>query len=190
MNNVEPIRSKKQIESIKKLLLGGNHYRDYLLFVLGINTGLRVSDLLKLKFADVLDESGSFRDVKITEEKTDKTKTFRLNDSAKEAIKFYISKLDNYQLDHYLFRSRNGENKPIIRQRAWQIINETAKAVGIKDEIGTHTLRKTFGYHARKAGTPIEVLQKIFNHSAPSITLRYLGISQDEMNEVYLNLNL
>jgi integrase len=190
VNNVEPIRDKKKIEAIKKILLGGNHYRDYLLFVLGINTGLRVSDLLKLRFDDVIDQQGNFKDVKITEEKTGKTKVFRLNEAARDAIKFYIGKIGEYEPEHYLFPSRKGENKPVSRIRAWQIINEAAKSVGIKNEIGTHTLRKTFGYHARKAGTPIEILQKIFNHSAPSITMRYIGITQDELNDVYLNLNL
>jgi site-specific recombinase XerD len=83
------------------------------------------------------------------------------------------------------------ENRPITRQRAWQVINEAAQAVGIQDEIGTHTLRKTFGYHARmKKGVSIELIQKLFNHSAPSITMKYIGITQDELDNVYFNLNL
>jgi integrase len=188
---VEPIRDKKKLEAIKKVLLGGGQYRDYLLFVMGINTGLRVSDLLELQWADVLDESGTFKtSIVIREEKTDKAKSFPLNDSTKKALTAYIEQTGKVDPERYIFASREGANKPISRQRAWQIINEAASAVGIKDQIGTHTLRKTFGYHARMAGTPIEVLQKLFNHSAPSVTMRYLGITQDELNDVYLNLNL
>jgi site-specific recombinase XerD len=188
---VEPIRDKKKLEGIKRVLLGGNHHRDYLLFVLGINTGLRVSDLLELKWSDVLENSGSFKNsITIREEKTGKAKSFPLNDSARKALTTYMEQNQITDHDRFIFASREGANKPITRQRAWQIINEAAEAVGIKEQIGTHTLRKTFGYHARMAGTPIEVLQKLFNHSAPSVTMRYIGITQDEINDVYLNLNL
>ncbi|MCF8011626.1 MAG: tyrosine-type recombinase/integrase [Clostridiales bacterium] len=70
------------------------------------------------------------------------------------------------------------------------MLNEAARSVGVKDKIGTHTLRKTFGYHAFKKGYDITILQKLFNHSAPSITLRYIGITQDELDDVYLSLDL
>jgi len=191
MKFVEPIREDKKIEAVKKNLLGGNHYRDYLLFTLGINTGLRVSDLLKLKYADVLDDKSKFKShITIKEKKTSKSKAFPLNETAKKALTFYIDKTGETSLNGYIFVSRKGENKPITRQRAWQVINEAAQAVGIKDEIGTHTLRKTFGYHARMKGVSIELIQKLFNHSAPSITMKYIGITQDELDNVYFNLNL
>jgi site-specific recombinase XerD len=105
-------------------------------------------------------------------------------------LTLYIEKTGETGLNGYIFTSRKGENKPITRQRAWQVINEAAEAVGIKDEIGTHTLRKTFGYHARMKGVSIELIQKLFNHSAPSITMKYIGITQDELDNVYFNLNL
>jgi integrase len=188
---VEPIRDEKKIDAIKKNLLGGNHYRDYLLFTMGINTGLRVSDLLKLKYDDVLDNKGKYKNhIAIKEKKTGKTKTFPLNDATKKALTFYIDKTGEYTINDYIFESRKGDNKPITRQRAWQIINEVAQSVGIKDEIGTHTLRKTFGYHARMKGVSIELIQKLFNHSAPSITMKYIGITQEELDNVYFNLNL
>ena len=71
----------------------------------------------------------------------------------------------------------------------WTHISQ-ARAVGIQDRIGTHTLRKTFGYHAYQTGIDISILQKIFNHTAQSVTMRYIGITQDDMDEVFLNLNL
>jgi len=191
MKFVEPIREEKKIEAVKKNLLGGGHYRDYLLFTLGINTGLRVSDLLKLKFEDVLDNKGKFKNhITIKEKKTSKPKAFPISDTAKKALTLYIEKVGETGFNGYIFTSRKGENKPITRQRAWQVINEAAEAVGIKDEIGTHTLRKTFGYHARMKGVSIELIQKLFNHSAPSITMKYIGITQDELDNVYFNLNL
>jgi integrase len=88
-----------------------------------------------------------------------------------------------------LFPSRKG-GTPITRTQAYRILNGAARAVGITDEIGTHTLRKTFGYHAFKQGKDITLIQKLLNHSAPSVTLAYIGITQDDKDNVYLNLNL
>ena len=187
MNIVEPIRDRRIIENIKKLLKESN-IRDYLLFVLGINTGLRVSDLLKLKTKDVSIGKHILDVVYITEKKTGKTKKFVLNKSCKEALKEYLN-ITKLIPGQYLFKSRKGDH-PIDRTQAYRIINNVARKVGIEDHIGTHTLRKTFGYHARKQGVSIELLQKVFNHSAPSITMRYLGITQDEINEVYSYVNL
>jgi len=62
--------------------------------------------------------------------------------------------------------------------------------IGIKERIGTHTLRKTFGYFAFTKGVDITRIQQLFNHSAPSVTLAYIGITSDELDNVYLDINL
>ncbi len=79
--------------------------------------------------------------------------------------------------NEYLFPSRKGD-KPITRVQAYRILNKVADKLGIQ-EIGTHTLRKTFGYMHYKKYKDVAILQEIFNHSAPSITLRYIGINAD-----------
>ena len=191
MEFVEPIRDKKKIDTIKKILLVKS-VRDHCLFTLGINTGLRISDLLRLLINDVVDEHGKIRDrIAIREKKTNKVKNFPINDVAKKAIKAYL-KTRNYDVSEPLFLSKKQNNgkASIQRDQAYRIINSAAMEIGITDRIGTHTLRKTFGYHAYKSGVGIEVIQKIFNHSTPSTTLRYIGITQDSLDEVYLNLNL
>lgn len=187
MNSVEPIRDRRKIETIKGLLKATNK-RDYLLFVMGINTGLRISDLLKLKVEDVSNGRGIFDGVYIREEKTGKMKRFGLNIVCQEALIEYLSET-GLPLDQYLFKSKRGEH-PIDRIQAYRVINKAARQVGLDYHIGTHTLRKTFGYHARKQGVPIELLQKVFNHATPLITLRYLGITQDEIDDVYARINL
>lgn len=190
MNTVEPIREEKKIRAMKAILKD-NSIRNFMLFTLGINTGLRISDLRKLRIMDVVTEKGKIKDsIYIREKKTGKEKTFVINKSAREAIKEYLDSLSTYDSSWYLFKSKKGKNAPITRVQAYDILNAAAQMVGIKDKIGCHTLRKTFGYHARMRGTPIEKLQKIFNHSAPSITMRYIGITQDELDDVYLELNL
>jgi site-specific recombinase XerD len=189
MVEVNALKDKKQIERMKKILKS-NNLRDYLLFVMGINVGLRISDLLNLRISDVY-ANGKLKDsVTIKEGKTDKTRTFDINKSAATAIKEYLSSLNDYDNDWYLFKSRKGVNNPISRVQAWQILNDSAKIAGIKEDIGTHTLRKTFGYWSYKQGIDITLLQRIFNHSTPSITLRYIGITQDDISNVYNNLNL
>lgn len=182
MKYVQPIRNKNKIEEIKSYLKQ-NGSRDLLLFTMGINTGLRISDLLKLKVIDVKGKSH----VEIKEQKTGKIKRFPLLGNLQSMIDEYIKgKLDT----EYLFRSRNGANKPITRVMAYKIINEACRKAGITDNIGTHTLRKTFGYHHYQTFKDVAILQHLFNHSSPSIALRYIGITQDEIEQTLRQFEL
>lgn len=187
MEFVQPIRDLKKIETIKKLLKQQN-LRDYCLFVLGINSGLRISDLLKLKISDVIEKEKIKDRIRLREKKTNKFKDFPLSEKAKQSIKEYL-KTRIYTENEPLFISRKNKGF-LLRQQAYKIINNVAKAVGIKEKIGTHTLRKTFGYHAYNNGHDIALIQKLFNHSSPAVTLRYIGITQDELDDVYLSLDL
>lgn len=182
MEYVEPIRDRKQVDNMKRYLKDRN-LRDWLLFVLGINSGLRISDLLSLQVDDV---KGKNR-ITIREKKTGKTKDFALSDICKKAIGEYLK--TTKLASGCLFPSRKG-NGAITRQQAYEIINSAARAVGIRGAIGTHTLRKTFGYWAYQSGVDITRIQKLLNHSAPSVTLAYIGITKDELDEIYINLNL
>ena len=171
MNKVEPIRDVEKIEEMKKVLKNRN-YRDYLLFVIGINTGFRISDILNLKVKDVKAK----RHIKIKEKKTGKVKKALINDKLKQDIADYIYFRNE---DEYLFKSREG-NK-ITRSRAYQIISHAAERIGLTT-IGTHSLRKTFGFHHYQRNKDVAILQNLFNHSSPSVTLDYIGINQDIMD--------
>jgi len=171
MELVQPIRDREVIQKIKDILKI-NGYRDYLLFIAGINTGLRISDLLNLKVSDVKGKDH----ISIREKKTGKPKRFIINTAFKQSLEGYIDFMAD---DEYLFKSRNGDNRPITRMQAYRIINDACKKAGVKDKIGTHTLRKTLGYHHYQQHKDIAILQDIFNHSAPSVTLRYIGINDD-----------
>jgi integrase len=195
MEFVQPIRERKKIEAMKKVL--SKNKRDLLMFVLGINCGLRISDILKIKVNDVLTEKGKAREfVELREEKTGKSRRIVFADNVQKAIMDYLKGFSgtNEELDRPLFLSRksdkDGDNKALSRQMAYNIINEAAQCVGIDEKIGTHTLRKTFGFHAYKGSTDIVLLQLMFNHSSPSVTLRYIGIVQDDIDNVLINLNL
>ena len=200
MKTVEPIRDIKTIKNMRSILKSQST-RNELLFILGINVGLRISDILKLTFDDLTDPNFKVKEyVIIKEKKTDKTKKFYIGTIVKKLIENYIEESKDITMDTYVFRSKKGNNKPISRQHAWYILNEAAESIGlvkkdkdgriISGEIGTHTMRKTFGYHAFNNGTSLELLMDIFNHSSKAQTLRYIGITEDQKKEVYLTSNL
>jgi integrase len=173
MEVVQPLRNKRDIDRMKKALNG----RDRLLFIFGINSGLRISDILRLKVGDIRNKEA----LHLREKKTGKYKTFRFNAS----ILAEVSRQDFNGDDDYVFKSRKGTNKPISRQQAYNILQGAAERCGIDEPLGCHTLRKTFGYHAYKAGVDLAIIQSIFNHASQAVTLRYIGITQDNVNDAY-----
>lgn len=196
MNYVEPIRDLKKLFKMKKLMKKEGKLKELVLFEIGIKTGLRISDILKLTWNDVYSEFGenpTFRQsIVITEKKTGKSKQFRLSDSVKESVNQLIG-LDNPQKTTFIFisdsNSVTASKSAWTRQYVWQFLNDYGYRSGIKEKIGTHTLRKTFGYHAYKNGVDLSLLMRIFNHSSQAVTLRYIGITQDQIDDVYINLD-
>jgi len=170
MATVQPIRDIEDIENMKRTLRR-NSQRDYMLFLTGINTGLRISDILKLYVRDVRGKSHLI----LKEKKTGKGKRLLLNAPFKAELDEYILDMEDYDP---LFKSQKGDNQPICAIRAWGILKEAASKCGLV-EIGTHTLRKTFGYHFYQQYKDVAMLQDIFNHSSPSVTMRYIGINAD-----------
>lgn len=200
MKTVEPIRDMKLIKAMRTYLKGQST-RNELLFIFGINVGLRISDILKLKFEDLVYPDFKIKDsCLITEKKTSKSNRFYIGPIIKKVLETYIKEVKPESLDEYIFKSRKGGNKPITRQHAWYILNNAGEAVGlvkkdeneniVEGELGTHSLRKTFGYHAYNKGVSLELLMQIFNHSSKRETLRYIGITEEEKKEVYLMSNL
>ncbi len=194
MSTVQPIREKQKIDQMKANLKAQS-LRNHLLFVFGINVGLRISDILEFRIKDVTNKQGRVLDsIEIYEKKTKKHKRFMINKNAKQAIQEYLRSLESYSGEDYLFKSRQknrkGEHKAMTRFMAYKLLSEAAEKAGIEDSIGTHTLRKTFGYHAYKNGTDLSLLQYVFNHASPQVTLKYIGITQDNIDAVYINNNL
>lgn len=185
MHTVEPIRDKKKILAIKGNLRAEKNPRDYLLFTMGINLALRISDLLKLKVSDVLNSEGDpVGFLYLREQKTKKEKKIKLNKAVIEALEFYLRKAQIYNPEQLLFTShRSGE--PLDRIRSWQLIRKWCREAGLKEErYGTHSLRKTWGYQARMAGVSLAVISEKLGHRNSQVTRRYIGISQDEVEKV------
>jgi len=192
MNFVEPIRDVKQIDQIKGNLYRKKNPRDYLLFVFGINSGLRISDILSLKLGDVKDNRGNLKDyLTIKEQKTDKTRKVYFNKQIKDALNYYLAKTKIFDLDQYFFTNeKSNKNIPLSRVRAYQLINKWCREVGITYKVGGHTLRKSFGFHLRKQGISIEQISNLLNHQNLKVTFRYIGINDDENKEVINNFGL
>jgi len=172
MKTVQPIRDAQIISQVKQRLQDrGAKY--YIMFVIGLNTGLRIGDILNLTAADLKDKSH----VTINEKKTGKYKRFLINPQLKREIDGYLDSA-NLAGGDYIVASRKGYNRPISRVQAYRILNGVAQELNLT-EIGTHTMRKTFGYWHYRQFKDVALLQDIFNHSAPSVTLRYIGINDD-----------
>lgn len=188
MRSVDPIRDPKKISTMKNYLKGKNE-RDHALFTVGINVALRISDLLNLTWGDVMDGK-RFKPINIKEGKTRKARSIKLNKAAQKALEGLLEGLGPFGMEDYIFKSREGVNSPITRQQALNVLKDAARAVGVQENVGTHTLRKTWGYHAWKKGFSPALIMETLNHSNLSITKRYLGIRQDEINDLYNSLNI
>lgn len=180
MTCVEPIRKISQIRKIEKLL-NLQSKRNLILFTIGINCGLRISDILSLNVGDVKNKNF----IEIKEKKTGKFKKFPINSKLKHMLDDFVkNRKNNEPLFLSIFNNR------LERVGAYYIITDVCKKAGLEEKIGTHTMRKTFGYHHYKKFKDIAMLQKIFNHSTPQITLRYIGIEQEEIYQSYSNFIL
>lgn len=192
LKNVKALQTVKEIEDMKWALGRFCTPRDKFLFIFGINTGLRVSDILPLKVKDVRgkshtavvekksirtdDETG-----KITKYKTRNVNLIQISDEIKE----YTKGMND---DDYLFPSRKG-GKPITTTQAYRQLVHAGNMLD-RDDIGTHTMRKTFGFHFYKKTKDIYALMDMFNHHAESVTKRYIGIRQEELDESLVGFKL
>lgn len=200
----DPIKNIDDIYRISSFLIENSRFRDNMLFITGINFGLRVSDLLQLRFCHLINEDMTFKDtIPIYEIKTRNTRKQKknryitINEAVMDAVILYLDHHPS-SLSDYMFTSESnrgsGCNKPLNRKSVERILKGIGKDLGLSEHISTHTLRKTFGYHqmlmANNDPRKLLLLQKIFNHSSEMQTLQYIGITKEEMAEAYNNLNL
>jgi len=182
MSTTLPVRSKEQVRALTEYYYQRGELRNYLLVVMSIHSGLRISDLLHLKWTDVYDaEADCVRNnVVLVEQKTKKSKWIALNKKIRTALEHCLH-LARYS--EYLFASRKGG--AIGRVQAYRIIRAAAEALNFSQKVSCHSLRKTFGYLAWKAGISPVVIMEIYNHSSFIVTRRYLGLTHDETDEAY-----
>lgn len=178
----DAIKSKKDLKILLEYLKEKN-YSLYCIFSFGLYSGLRISDILKVNIDDIDKEF-----LNIVEKKTGKKKTIPLNNTIKEILKDYIKNHRIVSEYKNIFISQ--KRMPYNRCTIYKMLVQACKECNIDVKIGTHTMRKTFGYHHYKEFKDVALLQRIFNHSSPAITLTYIGIAQDEINNSYNSFNL
>lgn len=191
MSKTQPIKNLEELEELKNYYITSTpNIRNALLIELGVNTTLRISDLLQLTWNDVYDfETKSYRThICIQEQKTGKNTCIALNSNAIKGLKKYRKIKKEIKKEMYLFSGR--KEKPLSRSQAFRIIKNASNKLHLEGNISCHSLRKTFGYHAWKRGAQPALLMNIYNHSSYQITKRYLGIDQDDKDEIFLKLNL
>ena len=201
----EPIKNIYDIERISDFLIQHERWRDNMLFICGINFGLRISDLLRIRFKNLINNDGTFKEsFPILEKKTMHTRKVKanrivtINNAVRRAIVLYLENTDGVSMDDYLFKcegNRGGHrNVPLTTYSVNRILKKIADDIGLDIKMSTHSLRKTFAYHQMlmSANDPrkLMLLQKIFGHSTVMQTLTYIGITQEEMAEAYKSLNL
>ena len=179
---VEPIRSKAKLKQIYQYL-NAKDPKYGLLFKFGINTGLRISDMLPLKVNDVYNKKKEFREyLVIKEKKTGKGKKIKINGMLRESIDNFIREAKLSSEKHLFFSSKGSY---IGRVQAYRVLKEAADIFGVEN-FGTHSLRKTWGYWTYKLSKyNIGLIMDTFNHSSANITLRYIGVNQDQKDELY-----
>jgi len=186
----EPIRDKKQAAALALYFKDKGQYRNFTLVIMGLYTALRISDLLRLSWDDVYDfKNGRVRDVlSLSEVKTGKPISIALNKEIISALNQLLLFATAKPSDA-IFKS-NKTKKAIGRTQAYRIIRGAADALSFQNRVSCHSLRKTLGYHAWKKGVSPAVIMDIYNHSSFAVTKRYIGVTQDDKNEVYLGLDL
>ena len=187
MEKVFPIRKLDQIARIKRNLKAEKTAVWYALFVIGINTNLRVSDLLGLKWANVwLEDTTTLRDhIELTEQKTGKKRRIKLTDPIADALTYLLENIREPEAGDNIIRNPLTRT-PYSREHISRTLAKEAKAVGIQDSLGIHGLRATWGFHAVATfHQPITLIQHAYNHSNQRQTMDYLGLTDEQLTEVY-----
>jgi len=201
----EPIKDMDDIIRISQFLIGHKRFRDNMLFIVGINFGLRVSDLRSLRFSHLINDDCTFRDrFAILEKKTKNTRKYKrnryitINTAVVEAVTLFLENVKGVRLSDYMFRSESNRggnlNEPLSVKSIDRILKGLASDLGLGNKMSTHSLRKSFAYHqmVMSGNDPrkLLLLQKMFGHSTAAQTLDYIGITSEEIDEAYRRLNL
>lgn len=203
-HTAEPIKDIDTINMISEYLISHQRYRDNMMFIVGINFGLRVSDLLSLRFSHLIGDDMCFKNkFQLLEQKTKETRNVKknrcitINDAVMDAVELYLKNTPGCSLSDFMFRGesrRCDSSKPMTRKSADRILKQINDELNLGIHMSTHTLRKTFGYHqmamAGNSQRQLLLLQKMFGHSSPAMTLNYIGLTDEEMSAAYTKLNL
>lgn len=179
MPKVDPIRDKMDIQRIEHVLRYYS-YRDWFAFRFGNNTALRCGDMLQIKVRQAKELYLNLR-----ESKTRKYRHFYINEHLRPIIADYVRFMHD---DDYLFRPIT-ENRPPTISQLYRSLRDAGRRVNVPN-VGTHTMRKTFAYHFYRDTGRIAELMEILNHSSERQTLIYIGVIQEEIDELVKQIHI
>ena len=192
MREVEAVKTGEQRQQVEAHLADqGDIYAD--IWKVGVNTALRISDLLSLTMDAVRMLDPAQPALNVIEQKTGKLRKIVVNQTALAVMQ---RRLVEYPDHAWLFQSdavnrdRRGPPKPINRRSVSRVFEQVGRRVAPKVALGTHSMRKTRGFAMHKAGRSIESIAKVLNHSSPSVAMRYIGLVQQDIDESYTELEL
>jgi integrase len=186
---VQPVRDMNQISNMIRILERKGNKRDPLLLRFGLNTGLRINDILRMKVKYIFNPDGTLKEyLDLFESKTIKRrnrllKQIKLNSVIRPELESYVNFYGLEPEDWIFFSLRNPAN-PLDRSRAYSLLRDAAEKSGVA-KFGTHSMRKTFAYNIYKKTKDLALVMRILNHSDPDYTLRYVGIVQDNLDKAY-----
>ncbi len=192
MSTTQPIKDLKDLENLKNYYLKTQpNLRNYTMICVGVNTALRIGDILSLQWKDVYNfQKQTFHThLTHTEAKTGKHTCIAINQNMHHALNLYFQSLPSLLPENYIFHSKTPQT-PLSRSQAFRIVKQACSDLHLSEHISCHSLRKTFGYHAWVSGVNPAILMVIYNHTSFANTKRYLGIEQDDKDQIFLNLNL
>ena len=192
MKGSRALKPEEIAEILATLSSTPNGPRDCALFLLGVRTGFRISELLSLRVSQIF-QNGHFVDRVTVERAHMKRKlegrTVILHPEAKEALEAWVTELTKKHPlpDTFIFKSRNGGNQPIDRQTAWELLSKTFKKCGLTGKLGTHCMRKTFAKRVYdKLGHDLVKTQKALNHKSINSTVSYLSFADEDIDDAIL----
>ena len=192
MSTTQPIKNPKQLATFKNYYLQERpNPRNHMLIIIGLNSALRISDILGLTYGDLYHfQHRTWKShIVLREQKTGKTNRIYINREIQQTLEKYAAPSQK-ESSLWLFTSQRQKEHPLSRYQAYRIVKDAAVFAGLTANVSCHSLRKTFGYHAWKQGAQPALLMNIYNHSTYQITKRYLCIDQDDKDEVFAKIRL
>lgn len=194
MKGCRPLNSA-EVEAVLSALTGPYAMRDRALFLLGVKSGFRISELLSLRLLDVMRAGKLLDRVSVARRNMKKKvegRTILLHPDARAALELWIEELraQGYMTsDCFIFQSRKGRNAALSRVQAYRILQAAYERAGVEGQTGTHSMRKTFANNVHeRLGRDLLKTQKALGHRNINSTVSYLSFRQEEIDEAILGL--
>jgi len=187
--------TEQEVEQVLEGFSGGNRLRDRCLFLLGVRSGFRISELLSLRVGDLMQNGRVTDRVGVARQFMKRKQEGRaviLHPVAKAAVADRVAELakaGRTAPDIYLFQSQRGHNKPLTRTGAWSLLKSAFESLGMTGKLATHSMRKTFADRVySKLNYDLVKTQRAMGHRSIQSTISYLSFKEEEVEQAILSI--